>query len=258
MTAVLCDYRGAAAWLTFNRPEKMNALDAAVLTSLRAHLDEAYSDDRVAAIVITGSGARAFCAGADLGQADPLKSGMGPVRDLVSEGPKPVIAAVNGMAIAGGLELMLACDLVVAADTARFGDGHANVGLVPGGGSSVRLPRRIGATRAKHMIMTGELLDARTMYGLGLVNELVAPADLVSATDALVEKLARKSPLSLSTIKRMINGGGHLSEPDALDRERMLAAIHLTSADAKEGILAFREKRSPNYQGRQTAVDRGA
>jgi enoyl-CoA hydratase len=164
--------------------------------------------------------------------------------------PKPVIAAVNGLALAGGLELVLCCDLVIAARSARLGDAHANFGLLPGGGSSVRLPRKIGPTRAKHLLYTGEFVPAEQLREAGLVNEVVDDADLLAAAGRLVARLRTKSPLVLRRMKALVDDGLEQPIETALRLELLASEVHAHSHDMKEGLAAFEEKRAPVFTGR--------
>ena len=164
--------------------------------------------------------------------------------------PTPVIAAVNGLALAGGLELLLACDLVVAAESAKLGDAHANYGLTPGGGSSVRQHRKIGQIRAKQLIFTGDFLPARQLMEWGLINHVVPDDALGTAVDELVGTLAQRSPIGLRRMKRMIDDGLEQSLPAALRYELSLNAQHAASHDRMEGLAAFAEKRKPAFEGR--------
>jgi enoyl-CoA hydratase/carnithine racemase len=163
--------------------------------------------------------------------------------------PCPVIAAVQGMALAGGLELVLCCDLVLAADSAKFGDAHANYGLLPGGGGSVRLPRKIGPTRAKQMMFTGEMFSAATMRDWGLVNEVVSDIDLPVRVENLLERLANKSPIGLRQMKRLVDEGLKMSPNAALELEQTVFAEHSLTHDRREGLAAFAEKRQPRFTG---------
>jgi enoyl-CoA hydratase/carnithine racemase len=251
-----------AGWLTLNRPGHLNSLTADLLHAISARLREAAADPTLAALVITGAG-RAFCAGADLKFLDTLPEAE---RELtttaflaqasatftaIANFPKPVIAAVNGIATAGGLELILACDIVVAVKSARIGDGHANFGLLPGAGASVRLPRRIGAARAKYLFFTGELVPAEALVAAGLVNEVVGDADLVSRVDAIVSTLAKKSPLGLARMKQLANFSlDNASEAQGLALEHALSVLHTGSYDRNEGIAAFNGRREPQFKGR--------
>jgi enoyl-CoA hydratase/carnithine racemase len=254
--------RGPAAWITLERPEVMNSLSPELLGELDAALAAAGSDAGIRVVVVTGSG-RAFCAGADLSFAlDALAGGEGgaaliafveraaAVLSRLEALPKPVIAAVNGLALAGGLELVLCCDLVVAAESARIGDVHANYGLLPGAGGAVRLARKIGPTRAKHLLFTGEMVPASELVTAGLVNSVVPDGELVSAVDKLVGAIAEKSPLGLGAMKRLVAEGLEQPLDAALRLERDALAAHVQSQDLREGLAAFREKRKPRFEGR--------
>ncbi len=258
--SVVAETRQGAMWITLNRPSAMNAITPAMVREIGQALDDALASDEVRVVVLTGMG-RAFCAGADLkfvrGEAAQGRDGTGAFLETLlallirlERFPRPVIAAVNGLALAGGLELVLCCDLVVAASSARFGDAHANYGLLPGGGGSVRLPRKIGATRAKYLMFTGEFLPAQAMAAAGLVNEIVADDELRPATDALVAKLASKSPLGLSRMKALVDDGLEQPVDVALRQELLVSAIHEHSDDRREGLAAFEEKRAPRFTGR--------
>jgi enoyl-CoA hydratase/carnithine racemase len=247
--------RGSAAWIRLTRPEKRNAINPAVLADIAAGLERAL-DERARAVVLTGSGP-AFCAGADLSHIRGGLSDLDAVGELLEAAgdltlqmeahPTPVIAAVNGMAIAGGLELVLACDLVVAAESATFSDGHATYGLFPGAGSSVRLPRLIGATRARELMYTGRTASAAEMHALGVVNEVVADDGLEDAVDKLCERLARGSAAGIARMKRVIRAGLQLPVEDALALELNEAREHLSTPDVAEGLAAFAEGRRPVF-----------
>lgn len=255
---VVVELRNRSLWLRLNRPDAMNSLSPQVLSALTSALEQARSNDEVVSIVLTGTG-RAFCAGADLkyvrsqaeeGGAEGFLQGVLKVMDLVESYPKPVIAAINGLALAGGLELVLCCDLVVAARSAKIGDAHGNYGLLPGGGSSVRLPRLIGATRAKHLLFTGDFLDAEKLMDAGLVNQVVDDDKLEAATQALADKLALRSPLVLRRMKALVDDGLEQPKTTALRLELLACEVHGHSADFHEGLAAFEEKRSPRFIGR--------
>jgi enoyl-CoA hydratase/carnithine racemase len=226
-----------------------------------AALDGAETSAAVRALVITGAG-RAFSAGADLkavrGQlaGDAASFTKGFVTDLLAllarleRSPLPVIAAVNGLALAGGIEIVLACDLVLAAESARLGDAHANYGLIPGGGGSVRLPRKIGPTRAKMLMFTGDFVPAAALVASGLVNQVVADDRLVPEVEALVDRLAGKSPLGLARMKQLVNDGLEQPLDTAIRLEFALMQAHALSADMAEGLAAFEAKRRPKFTGR--------
>jgi enoyl-CoA hydratase/carnithine racemase len=257
--AVLSEVRNGAMWITLNRPDALNAISPEVVAGIDAALQQAAADESVRAVVLTGTG-RAFCAGADLKFLRSDTSGdvsferflasILAMMDRIETCPRPVIAALNGMALAGGLELVLCCDLVIAARSAKIGDAHANYGLLPGGGSSVRLPRKIGPTRAKYLLFTGEFVPAETLVAAGLVNEVVEDADLVPAVERLVAKLAPKSPLVLRRMKALVDDGLQQAAPTALRLEILASEAHAHSHDMQEGLAAFSEKRKPKFIGR--------
>ncbi|MBX9588023.1 MAG: enoyl-CoA hydratase/isomerase family protein [Hyphomonadaceae bacterium] len=257
--SVLCERRGAALWITLCRPQAMNAITPDVVAGINAALDSAQDDPGIKAIVITGRGT-AFCAGADLkfirGKAAEtsvaftafLQSVLA-VMERLETFPRPVIAAVNGIALAGGLELVLCCDLVVAARSAKLGDAHVNYGLLPGGGASVRLPRKIGATRAKYLLYTGEFVAAEALLATGLINEVVDDGELVEAIDRIVGKLATKSSLVLGRLKALVDDGLEQPRATALRLELLAGQLHANSHDMKEGLAAFEQKRAPRFNG---------
>lgn len=257
---ILSETRDGALWLTLNRPAALNALTPEAVHGLDRALAAAERDERVRAVVLTGNG-RAFCAGADLKHVRETAAGdegavaafldsvLG-VMTRLEKFPKPVIAAINGLALAGGLELVLCCDLVIAARSAKLGDAHANFGLLPGGGSSVRLPRKIGPTRAKYLLYTGEFLPAEQFVAAGLVNEVVNDADLLPAAARLVAKLVGKSPLVLRRMKALVDDGLEQPVETALRLELLASEVHAHSHDMKEGLAAFEEKRAPRFLGR--------
>ncbi|MEJ2864768.1 enoyl-CoA hydratase/isomerase family protein [Actinomycetospora flava] len=262
--AVLRERRGAALWLTLNRPDVLNGLDQDVLDGLSAGLDAAEADPDVRAVVVAAAG-RAFCAGADLAYARALADADPPpgaasatnaflhrvrtVLDRLEAFPRPVIAAVNGLAVGGGLELVLVCDVAIAARSARLGDGHAVYGQVPGGGASARLVRRLGLATAKHLMFTGTLFPAERFRGTDLLVDVVDDDDLVGAVDELVAVVAARSPLGLAAMKHLANAAVDTPQAVALTRELEVAALHERSADWREGIAAFAEKRTPVFPG---------
>ncbi len=259
--AVLLDIQGATAWITFNRPEIMNAMGQALTEGLTAALDRIEDDERVRVVVITGSG-NAFSAGGDLKSfreavgaerysafVERLRRSQALFR-RVEQWPRPVIAAVNGFAVAGGLELILCCDLVIAAESARIGDGHAKYGVIPGAGSTARLPRKVPPNIAKMLLFTGDLWPARDLVACGLVNQVVADADLKTTVAALAERIAKNSPLGLKWMKRLVNDGLDQPLDPALRAELSAFESYVTSDDFMEGLTAFQEKRSPRFTGR--------
>ena len=239
---VLCEKRGRAVWMRLNRPAELNALTQAMFDGCAIALDDAARDPEVMTVVVTGTG-RAFCAGADLKFLQEIPP---PQRDDATN----AFAAVNGIATAGGMELVLSCDLAIAAKSAVLGDGHANFGLLPGAGASVRLPRKIGPTRAKYLFFTGDLLPATECLAAGLVNEVVEDAEMEAAVERLVKKIAAKSAIGLRRMKQLVDDGLDQPRDTAMRLELAMSALHTASFDRNEGIAAFNEKRKPQFQGR--------
>lgn len=259
--AIRLERRGAVAWIYLNRPDAMNSMSPQMVGEIGAALDAVEADRTVRCLVITGTG-RAFCAGADLkavkslgdqaGQEDAMRAFLAGATGLLRRIellPLPVIGAVNGLALAGGLETVMVCDLVVAADTAKFGDAHAKYGLLPGWGGSVRLPRKIGANRAKQLMYTAEHVPAATMAQWGLVNEVVPAAELENAVQALASRITDKSPLGLRRMKELVDAGLEQPIDVALRNERTMVEAHSTSHDRREGLAAFADKRKPDFNG---------
>jgi len=265
LPVLIAEHRGAACWLRLNRPQALNAVTHEVLEAMQAELDRIESDERIRAVVLTGTG-KAFCAGADLKHAkgrtdtdDPeqaaaanalFTAAFGAVLDRLEAFPKPVIAAVNGVAVAAGIEFLLCCDFVLAGAGARIGDAHANYGLIPGGGSTARLPRRVGVSLAKYLIYTGDILPAQEFVGTGLVLRVVPDAQLEEEVQQLAEKLASRSPLALRRTKRLIDDGLQMPLELALRHEREVNRQHAASHDRREGLAAFAQRRTPNFIGR--------
>lgn len=258
---IIVERRDDALWVILNRPLALNSLTPLLVREFGEALDLAESDPAIRSLVVTGAG-RAFCAGVDLievregndGQQlivgiDALLHSIGTVFNRLERIQLPTIAAVNGIALAGGLELLLCCDLVIAVDTARFGDAHANYGLLPGGGGSVRLPRRIGTVRAKYLMMTGELAAAADMHDAGLLNKVVSTGELETTVAALAASLAEKSALGLAHMKRLVAHAEDLPLDEALKNELDAMATYSLSHDLREGLAAFGEKRKPQFIG---------
>lgn len=246
-------------WLQLNRPQALNALTPVLVEGLAQAIAAAGADPRVRVVVLGGAG-RAFCAGADLKESEQRSKvargnvafirALGALATAIEACPRPVIAAVNGIAVAGGLELMLACDMVFAAESARLGDAHSNYAMFPGAGATVRLPRRIGLVRAKQLMLTGDFLSARDALAIGLVDRVVPDPALEQEVLALAAKLVMKSPLVLARMKEALNDVVDQPAETALRRERDLNELHALSFDRAEGLAAFREKRAPQFQGR--------
>jgi len=256
---IIYDKEDELAIITFNRPEVRNALNYLAIDEALEATREAEADEAVRVLIVTGAGDKAFISGADIGELQQRNTltELGErserrrvLANLLETMSKPSIAAVNGFAIGGGLEVAMACTLRMAADTARFGLPEINLGIMPGNGGTQRLPRLVGKGRAMEMILTGELIDAVEAYRIGLVNQVVPLAELMDHTKQLAGKLAIKSPLALKIAKDAINTGLNLSLVEGISYEQKNFAILCGSEDKREGVAAFLEKRKPIFQGR--------
>ena len=268
MPDLLFEKRDGVAWITFNRPERKNAISPEAFCRLADAWAEVRDDDTVRVAVLTGTGGDAFTSGGDLKQLLPLWTGArqpenewderllgDPGISFVAllktfELYKPLIAAVNGDALAGGTELMLNADIRVAVPHARFGLTEVQRALVPGGGSMVRLPRQIGWARAMELLLTGDAISAETALDWGLINKIVEPEQLRAAAEEYASRLARNGPLALEAIKRTALQTNGIPLQDAFPIEAEHAGRVMQSEDAKEGPRAFAEKREPAYKGR--------
>jgi enoyl-CoA hydratase len=248
--------KGEIATLTVNRPPALNALNRAVVEDLAKVLRDVRHDHTVRILIVTGAGDRAFVAGADIAAMAEMTAAEGlefsrlghRVMQTIEDLPIPVIAAVNGFALGGGLELAMACDLIIASEKARFGQPEINLALIPGFGGTQRLPHRIGQARARELIMTGDMIDGKTAFAWGLVNKLVAPEQLLSETRKLAEKLASKSAIALRQAKAALRASFTMEEDAGLRFEQSAFGLVFGSADRVEGTKAFVEKRDPKWQ----------
>lgn len=251
--------RGSVAILTLARPEAMNAINMQMRRELREALDVLRRDAEVAVVILTGAGEKAFSAGMDLREFAKINADV-PVAEMkryrweqgegIASFDKPIIAAVNGIAIGGGVELALQCDLIFAATSASFAFAEVKRGLMPGNGGTQRLPRRIGAARALEMILTGRSVSATEALGMGLV-EYVVPADqLLNKAVQMAEQMAANAPIALRSAKASVHRGADLNLADGLRLEQDVASFLYTTEDAKEGPKAFLEKRTPVWKGR--------
>jgi enoyl-CoA hydratase len=254
---ILYETAGHTAWITLNRPEKRNAQSDELRTEMSLALERAGLDRDVHVVVITGAGDQAFSAGADIDEfpTRQLVDGVSNKarrrpHETIRVLPKPVVAMVNGLALGGGCELVLAADLAIAADTALFGQPEIRVGVIPGCGGTQVLPRLMGEKRAKEFIFSGRMMDAEEALGYGIVNKVVPLAELREATEKLVSDLLRNSPAILKIAKMAVNKSLDLPLTVGMDYERELFAMCFGTADQKEGASAFFEKRKPDYTGR--------
>jgi len=257
-TTLLLERAGAIATLTLNRPDARNALDLVMRGELLSALDEVEADPQARVVILTGAGGH-FCAGGDVKtmrtKRQTAADGRRRVESLnrmvqrLVEFPRPTIAQVDGFAVGAGCNLALCCDLIVAADRARFGEVFGKIGLVPDGGGTWLLSRVVGLARAKELIFTAEIIEAAEAHRIGLVNRVVKAADLAAETQALAERIATGPPLALRLAKQMVNRAATSDLASALDAEAGAQAIAITSEDHQEGLAAFFEKRAPRFTG---------
>lgn len=257
-TVITTRPRAGVALVTLNRPQRLNAIDPLLDAAMRQALEQLEADDQVRCIVLTGAGDKAFCAGAEIpsylpmlrdnieaGRDDPQVCGV-THRNVTS---KPLLAAVNGLALGGGLEIALACDLRIASTNAKFGLPEIKLGVLAGGGGCTRLPRTVPAALAAEMILTGEPIDARRALEAGLVSRVLAPDELMPHALQLAETIAARAPLSVLACTSLLRRVRFGELVDALAQERREFAGVLLSADGREGVQAFAEKRAPRWRG---------
>jgi enoyl-CoA hydratase/carnithine racemase len=255
---ILVDRRDAVRILTFNRPEKLNALSTAMLQELEAALDEARDDGETRVVVLTGAGDRAFVAGADIGEyAEQTDDAFAAYQrlcrrifDAIDGFPKPVIAAVNGYALGGGFEIALCCDVLLATSTARFGLPEGLLGLSPGGGGTQRLTRAAGPFVASDVLVSARRLTADEALRAGIVGDVVDPVELLDAAIAKAEAIVKGAPLAVRQMLELVRVAMDAPLEEGLDREHEALLGLRRTADAGEGVRAFVEKREPRFEGR--------
>lgn len=265
---VTFERNGHIALITLNRPEARNAISPEMLVRLANAWTLVRDDPDIRVAVVTGAGDKAFCSGADLGRFIPLMSRARPPEDewdrrlladkeMLGKGllrtfdvVKPVIAAINGHAIAGGMELAQGTDLRIAADSAKLGVQEVKWAIFPGGGSTVRLPRQIPYARAMELLLTGDLITAAEAFDLGFLNRVVPPAEVLPAAMELAERIAANGPIAVQAIRRSVRECRGRPEGEAMKIESEMAAPVFRTEDAREGPLAFMQKRKPVFQGR--------
>ena len=254
---VLSERAGRVAILTIHRPDKLNALSEQVRVELLEELAQVEADADVGVVVITGSGEKSFIAGADLAEVagrtpfDQRWAMRSPrIFDVMASFPKPVIAMINGFCLGGGCELAMSCDLRIASDRARFGQPEINLGLIPGGGGTQRLPRLVGSGQAMRLILTGDMIPAAEAKEIGLVDQVVPHDELRAKTLELAQKIAAKSPLTLKVAKEAVRASERLAIEEGILYERDLFCLCFSSADKEEGVAAFLAKRPAAWTGR--------
>ncbi|WP_066236604.1 enoyl-CoA hydratase/isomerase family protein [Anaerosporomusa subterranea] len=255
---VILEKCNGVATITLNRPATMNSLNRELVDEFTAILHEVQSDGDVKAVVLTGNG-RAFCAGGDLSYLASLTepaaargfiADAGNIAAMIMNMEKPVVAMVNGVAAGAGFNLALACDIVYCAKTARFGQSFVKVGLVPDCGGMYLLPKVVGMHKAKELMFTADLIDAETALDLGVVNHVVDDALLPETVCQFAEKLANSAPIAIGLMKRVLNRSNNLDLETVLEFEADVQALCMQTADHKEGVAAFKEKRVPQFTGK--------
>jgi enoyl-CoA hydratase len=255
---VLYEKKGPIAYVTLNRPKVMNALNKATINELKVAFEDARDDSAILGVILTGTGDKAFAAGADIAEIsnntaveaeEATRRGQG-LTDLIENLGKPVIAAVNGFALGGGCELAMACTIRIAAEKAKLGQPEVKLGVIPGYGGTQRMPRLVGRGRALRLILSGDIIDATEAYRIGLVDEIAPDANLIERAEATLKKIIANAPLSVRYALEAVNKGLETSVAEGLLIEASLFAVCASTADKKEGTSAFLEKRAPKFQGK--------
>jgi enoyl-CoA hydratase len=260
---IIVEKKDGVCKITFNRPQVLNAFNPTMSDELKAAVKDIASDKAVRVVVITGAGDRAFMAGADIDKTisrwvEMTKKG-GKVRDdhkvyfspsMLEDLPQPVIAAINGIAFGMGCEVALGCDIRIASETAQFGQPEIKLGIMCGGGGSVRMTRLVGKTKAMEMCLVGDPIDAKEAYRIGLVNQVVPAAEMENAVNAMVKKLMSKGAVALDYTKKSVNATMEMGLREAVENEGRLFSDIFKTEDAEEGAKAFLEKRKPNFKNK--------
>jgi enoyl-CoA hydratase len=244
--------------LTINRPEKLNAISNELISELKKLLDEIEKDEELRALILTGAGDKAFVAGADIKELVDRDARLGrrvsqerqEVFSRIENLPVPVIAAVNGYALGGGLELALACSIRICSEKAQFGAPEVKLGIIPGDGGTQRLPRLVGLGRAMELILTGDFIDAQEAYRIGLVNKVLPQEELMDKAMELAKKIASRPPLAVRFAKEAVNRSQEGDAASGFALESYLHALSCTTEDKKEGVSAFLEKRKGKFKGK--------
>jgi len=254
---LLLERRDRVAIITINRPDKRNALNIKTREEGAAVLDELRDDDSILVVVLTGAGDKAFIAGADIaefaGRTALMQRDVMMQRSLfnaIDTFPKPVIAMINGYCLGGGCEVALACDIRVASDNASLGQPEINLGIIPGGGGTQRLTRLVGEGKAMELILSGQIIDAKTALEIGLVNHVVPLAELEAKTMQIANTIAEKGPIAVRLAKEAVKIAARTNLDEGLRREVDLFALCFATEDKDEGVKAFLEKRKPVFKGR--------
>jgi len=244
--------------ITVNRPKALNALNRATLVEIDSLFEVLGKDEEIKAIIITGSGDKAFVAGADITEMQQMTGVEGrawgklaqAVFHKIENFPRPVLAAVNGYALGGGCELAMACDIRIASEKAKFGQPEVSLGITPGFGGTQRLPRLIGRGRAKELLFTGDMIDAEEAYRIGLVNKIAAHQNLVETAKEMANRIMLRGPVAVTLCKAAVNEGLDVDLESGCAYEAEVFGLCFATADQKEGMTAFLEKRKPVFRGK--------
>ena len=255
---LLYEKKNAIAYITFNRPKVLNALNRKTVEELQQVLLDAKDDPSVRVLILTGAGEKAFVAGADIGELAKQDAVSGKeyahrgqaVLDLIENLGKPAIACINGFALGGGCELALACTMRLASDNAKLGQPEVKLGIIPGYGGSQRLSRLVGKGLAMQMVLAGEMITAQEAHRIGLVNEVTAPAELIPRAEAIAAKIVANAPLAVQYAMEAVNKGMEMTLAEGLYLEAALFGVCCATEDKKEGTAAFLEKRAAAFKGR--------
>lgn len=256
-STLLFSLHDGVAVVTINRPDKLNALNDAVFRELAEIVSRAESDPAVGGVIVTGAGPKAFAAGADIAELANQGPSEAKARSLAGQAVmgrlerlgKPVIAAVNGFCLGGGCELAMSCHIRLASDNARFGQPEVNLGIGPGYGGTVRLPRLVGRGRALELLLSAQVIDAAEAFRIGLVNRVYPQDQLIAEADKLIRTILTKGPLAVKLVLESVYAGGDMSEEDHLLLEANHFGLLASSADMREGMAAFLAKRAPRFRG---------
>jgi enoyl-CoA hydratase len=255
---ILLDKKNSIAYVTVNRPKVLNALNMATMDELRAAFHEIKNDAAMRVVILTGSGEKAFIAGADIGELSKHDAVSGKeythrgqsVLNLIERLGKPVIACINGFALGGGCEIAMACTMRLASENAKLGQPEVKLGIIPGYGGTQRLPRLVGKGIAMQLVLTGEMISAQEARRIGLVNEVTAPAELIPRAEAIAQKIIGNAPLAVQYAMEAVNHGMEMTEAEGQFLEATLFGLCCTTADMKEGTRAFLDKRPAQFRGK--------
>jgi len=255
---ILLDKKNSIAYITVNRPKVLNALNMATMEELRAAFTDAKNDSSIRVVIMTGSGEKAFIAGADIGELAKQDAVSGKeythrgqsVLDLIENLGKPVIACINGFALGGGCEIAMACTMRFASDNAKLGQPEVKLGIIPGYGGTQRLPRLVGKGMAMQLVLAGEMITAEEACRIGLVNEVTKPGELIPRAEAIAQKIIANAPLAVQYAMEAVNKGMEMTLPEGLYLEALLFSVACATEDKNEGTKAFLEKRAAQFKGK--------